>query len=96
MTTEQKVLVWADEKGILSPKNRNKQTLKFISEAGELSDEICKEDVEAAKVELGDVLVTLSIVAAQMDTDLQTCFDLAYEKISKRKGKTINGTFIKE
>ena len=47
------------------------------------------------KLEMGDILVTLIILSAQLDIDLTECLEMAYEKISKRKGKTINGIFVK-
>lgn len=47
------------------------------------------------KLEMGDILVTLIILCKQLDIDLIECLSLAYKKISKRKGKTINGTFVK-
>ena len=47
-------------------------------------------------MEMGDILVTLIILSKQLDIDLVECLDMAYKKIKKRKGKTINGTFVKE
>lgn len=47
-------------------------------------------------LEMGDILVTLIILSAQLDIDLTECLEMAYEKISKRKGKTIDGIFVKE
>lgn len=51
---------------------------------------------EDMMMEFGDVLVTLCILAKQLDLDPVKCLYMAYIKISKRKGKTINGTFVKE
>lgn len=51
---------------------------------------------EDMMMEFGDVLVTLCILAKQLDLDPVKCLSMAYDKISKRKGKTINGTFVKE
>ena len=48
------------------------------------------------KLEMGDVFVTLIILCEQIGIDPEECLELAYRKISKRKGKTINGQFIKE
>ena len=48
------------------------------------------------KLEMGDIFVTLIILSAQLDIDLTECLEMAYEKISKRKGKTIDGIFVKE
>lgn len=48
------------------------------------------------KLEMGDIFVTLIILCEQIGIDPVECLSMAYEKISKRKGKTINGTFVKE
>lgn len=48
------------------------------------------------KDEMGDIFVTLIILCEQIGIDPVKCLSMAYEKISKRKGKTINGTFVKE
>ena len=48
------------------------------------------------KLEMGDIFVTLIILCEQLGLDPVECLSMAYEKISKRKGRTINGTFVKE
>lgn len=48
------------------------------------------------KLEMGDIFVTLIILCDQLVLDPVDCLDRAYEKIKDRKGKTINGVFIKE
>ena len=47
-------------------------------------------------LEMGDIFVTLVILCEQIGIDPEECLSMAYEKISKRKGKTINGCFVKE
>ena len=46
--------------------------------------------------EMGDIFVTLIILCEQIGIDPEECLEMAYEKISKRKGRTINGQFFKE
>lgn len=48
------------------------------------------------KLEMGDVFVTLIILCDQLNMDPVDCLGRAYEKIKDRKGKTINGVFIKQ
>lgn len=48
------------------------------------------------KLEMGDIFVTLIILCEQLNLDPVDCLGRAYEKIKDRKGKTINGVFIKE
>lgn len=54
------------------------------------------ETQENMQLELGDVMVTLIVLSKQLDIDIVECLNMAYDKISKRKGKTVNGLFIKE
>ena len=49
-----------------------------------------------AELELGDVMVTLIVLSKQLNVDIVECLEMAYEKISKRKGKTVNGIFYRE
>ncbi len=48
------------------------------------------------KLEMGDIFVTLIILCNQLNLDPVECLDRAYYKIKDRKGKTIDGTFVKE
>lgn len=48
-----------------------------------------------SKLEMGDIFVTLIILCEQIGIDPVVCLEMAYKKISKRHGRTINGTFVK-
>ena len=54
-----------------------------------------ESDHDAMQKELGDVLVTLIILASKLDTTVEECLGKAYDKSAKRTGKVINGTFVK-
>ena len=54
------------------------------------------ETQENMKLEMGDIFVTLIVLCKQLGIDCVECLQLAYDKISKRRGKTIDGIFIKE
>ena len=100
------VLSWADDKDLLHAENVDKQFMKFIEEVFEFKSEldmwmyggdILKPiNLEHVKDEMGDIFVTLIILCEQIGIDPEECLSMAYEKISKRKGKTIGGQFIKE
>lgn len=47
------------------------------------------------KLEMGDIFVTLIILCEDLGIDPVVCLSMAYKKISKRCGRTINGTFVK-
>ena len=95
-TLKSAVLDWADTRGILDSSDPKTQCLKFVSEAGELADNIAKGDHYAALDDLGDILVTLILLAELIDTDLMVCLEGAYEIIRKRQGKMVNGIFVKD
>lgn len=102
------VLEWADDKDLLHSENADVQFGKFIEEVFEFKTEMdlfnytpdfIKEKVGCnynLKLEMGDIFVTLIILCEDLGIDPVVCLEMAYEKISKRKGKTINGQFIKE
>lgn len=54
------------------------------------------ETQENMKLEMGDIFVTLIVLCKQLGIDCVECLQLAYDKISKRKGVTKDGIFIKE
>ena len=150
------VIAWANFKGIVGRENSDRQFLKFDEESGELSGAIVKNNNALTVDSIGDTLVTLIILAADLqyhiklqsidnlvkenspneiptffyvrelirlkgllisgyneetislciETTLQIayvlnldpaeCLDVAYNVIRKRKGKMINGIFVKE
>lgn len=98
-------LEWADDKDLLHEENAEKQFMKFIEEVFEFKTEMdnelsyndpyVDEAVDRLKLEMGDIFVTLIILCEQLGLDPMECLSMAYNKISKRTGKTINGQFIK-
>ena len=45
---------------------------------------------------VGDVMVVLTILCQQIGISLIDSYAIAYETIKNRKGKTVNGVFVKE
>lgn len=104
------VLKWADSKDLLKKENADKQFLKFVEEVFEfktemdnvlnygdvIDEEDHEEAIEIMMLEMGDIFVTLIILCKQLGISPERCLEMAYNKISKRTGKTINGIFIKE
>ena len=87
---------WANDKGILKYDNRFKQFTKLNEEVGEVAKELLENDKDKLALEIGDVGVTLVILASQNGLSFNKCLDLAYDKISKRKGKTKEGILKKD
>ena len=95
-----KINEWADERN-LKQADPNIQWMRVTEEVGEIRDVLLKptkftEPQAALKDAIGDTLVTIIVLAHQLDLDVTECLGIAYEEIKNRKGKMINGTFVKE
>ncbi len=98
---------WGQDKDLIHRKNAPKQFLKMIEEVFEFKSEMdlverTEHDklreiyTDRMKLEMGDIFVTLIILCKQLNIDPEDCLKKAYNKISTRSGKTINGTFVKK
>lgn len=90
------VIDWAYERNIIDVKKTPKQFMKVTEELGELAEGINKDNQGQIEDSLGDILVTLIILSRDLNVDLLDCLRGAYNVIKNRKGKTINGVFVKE
>lgn len=95
MDVNDKIIEWANERNLL-PGDPNKQTLKLISEVGELADAIAKNNHAEIIDAIGDIQVVLIILSNQLGVRYSEALEEAYNVIKSRKGKTINGVFIKD
>ena len=86
---------WAIERG-LDKADTSKQFLKVTEEVGEVARSLARSDKEGLKDGIGDVVVTLIILAMQNELILEECLQAAYDEIKDRKGKMLNGVFVKE
>ena len=87
---------WAEEKGILDKATPIKQALKTLEETTELCSAIANNDLEEIKDAIGDIMVTLIIQAKMQGMTIEECLNAAYDVISKRTGKIVNGQFVKD
>lgn len=92
---EQSVINWANDRNLINYDNRFTQLAKVIEEVGELAKAMLEKDQPKIIDSLGDVNVTLIILADQLKLSLGKCLETAFDEIKNRKGFTINGTFIK-
>lgn len=92
------IIQWAENRNMIKPDRLTglAQLAKVTEELGELSAGINKNDEDKTKDSLGDIMVTLIILAQDLNFDLLDCLNSAYNVIKDRKGKTINGVFVKE
>ena len=86
---------WARVRGIYDSGDQKTQYIKLQEEAGELAKAILNKDKAEVEDAIGDMVVVLTNLAELSELRIEDCIDSAYKEISNRKGKMINGTFVK-
>ena len=95
--TLKNIVGWADERGLLKNSTPQAQMMKLVEEIGELSVAIQKGKKADTIDALGDTVVVLNILAAQLGLELSECINAAWEEIKDRKGYlNEDGIFVKE
>jgi NTP pyrophosphatase (non-canonical NTP hydrolase) len=106
------VIIWAEEKGIFEKATPLSQMKKTEEEIFELMEAITAQNANLetyvntkgkpvntkaeVKDGIGDSLVTLVIQAKMQGLTIEECLESAYNIISKRTGKMIDGQFVKD
>jgi len=67
-----------------------------MEEVGEIAAALARGDMEKAMDGIGDTHVVLTILSMQLNVNFEYCVKLAYEEIKDRKGKMVNGVYVKE
>ena len=89
------IRAWADERGLYDKGDVKTQYIKLMEETGEIGRAILKKDTAELVDGIGDAVVVLTNLAELAGVPIEDCIQEAYSVISKRKGKMINGTFVK-
>ena len=90
------VIAWATQKGIFENGTYKAQAMKTWEETDELITAIENNDRAEVIDALGDILVTIIIQAEMHELSLVDCLESAYNVISKRTGKMVDGQFVKD
>ena len=90
--------IWATERGLLKPSDNDThaQMMKLCEEVGELAAALVRDRKDEAYDAIGDIVVVLTILSAQLEQPIENCIEAAWDQIKDRKGKTVDGVFIKE
>ena len=91
-----KIREWGNKKGILNQGDAKTQLIKLYEETGELSQAVLKNNKEDIIDAVGDIVVVLTNFAELAGSNIEDCIQSAYDEISNRTGKMINGTFVKD
>jgi len=87
---------WADQRGLYEKGDAKTQYVKLMEEAGEVGRAILKDRTIDVIDGIGDMVVVLTNLAELVGVPIEECIEIAYNVIAKRKGKMVNGTFVKD
>lgn len=87
---------WAQDRNLIKGSNPERQMIKLIEEVEELAESISNNNRGEFIDAIGDCIVVLTIMAAQSGLDVEDCIDAAYDEIKDRRGRMVDGVFVKE
>jgi len=87
---------WARDRNLIDGSDRFRQMVKLVEEQGELAAGIAKSNEPLVADSIGDMVVVLTILAEQSGVTIENCIEDAWSEIKDRRGRMVNGVFIKE
>jgi NTP pyrophosphatase (non-canonical NTP hydrolase) len=88
------IIKWHYDRNLIEGSTDKDQVLKLMQELGELSDSVCKgKDI---RDDIGDMLVVMLNIMTRNNVTIEDCLLQAWGDIKDRKGKMIDGIFVKE
>ena len=95
---KERIKQWAvsGDRNLIEGSTPTKQFVKLIEEVGELARAIQLGYQVDTKDAIGDIQVVLCVMCHQLGIDIDECREIAYEQIKNRKGRMIDGVFVKE
>jgi uncharacterized protein YabN with tetrapyrrole methylase and pyrophosphatase domain len=90
----EKVVQWHYDRNLIEGSTDKAQMGKLYEEVKELNESVYynKSPVD----DIGDIMVVLINIAERNGLTLEQCLEHAYNDIQHRKGKMVNGVFVKE
>jgi NTP pyrophosphatase (non-canonical NTP hydrolase) len=86
---------WAADRDIVEQSTPIQQLAKLTEELGELAAALVRMRDLDAKDAIGDCAVVLTIIADQLGMAIEDCVDCAYEEIKDRRGRMVDGVWVK-
>ena len=87
---------WATDRNLIEGSTIEGQLGKLAEEMQELRDAIEKHDSRETQDAIGDMVVVLTVICEKLDLSLQRCMSAAFDEIKDRKGRMVDGQFVKE
>lgn len=91
-----KIRQWAVARNLIEGATVASQSEKLFEENGELVRALLEDNMDEFKDAVGDIIVVLTIMCAQKGVNIEDCICGAYEVIKDRKGRMVNGVFVKD
>jgi hypothetical protein len=91
---QQRIRIWHRDRNLIDGSTDKDQFCKLIQECGELSDNMCKG--RDMKDDIGDIMVVLINIMERNNYSMMDCLETAWIDIKDRKGKMVDGIFVKE
>ena len=91
---EMRVVLWHRDRNLIAGSTDAAQHTKLVEEVKELETNILLS--QPVIDDIGDCLVVLINIAERNGLNLASCLQHAYEDIKDRKGKMVDGVFVKE
>ena len=91
-----KIRDWAKDRNLYQKGDSKTQYVKLMEEAGELAQALLKQDKAEIKDAIGDMVIVLANLSELEGFKIEDCIDESFNVISKRTGKMVNGTFVKD
>ena len=93
---KERIKQWAADRNLIEGSTPLKQMQKLDEEVMELYDGLNHNNIDDIKDAIGDIQVVLAVMCAQLGIDIDECRELAWNEIKDRKGRMIDGVFVKE
>ncbi len=91
-----KIRDWAKDRNLYQKGDSKTQYVKLMEEAGELAQALLKQNKPEIKDAIGDMVIVLANLSELEGFKIEDCIDESFNVISKRTGKMVNGTFVKD
>ena len=94
MDLEDKIIQWHKDRNLIDGSTDAQQFGKLLEEVDELRGNI--EHSQPIVDDIGDIMVVLINIAHRNKLSIWECMYHAYNDIKYRKGKMVDGIFVKE
>ena len=93
---KERIKQWAADRNLIEGSTPWKQYDKLNEECEELARALRSIDMREIKDAIGDIQVVLCVMCHQLGIDIDECREIAWEQIKDRKGRMVDGVFVKE